>query len=142
MVDRLTGLGLIATCGPYGARAWPARLTDQLRRCGVVEIVIFPVADVPRQRDARRVPRACWTDCQPLTGKIVSLPGLAAGQDVIDWIDAGHTADELRSQRAILAGLPLLQQRILTRSLARRPRDRPDRVDVGTGLLAGFQRHA
>ena len=96
-VNRLTGLGLIATCGPYGASAWPARLTDQLRRCGVVEIVIFPDADVPGQRHARRVAMACWTDCQPLTVKIVSLPGLAAGQDVIDWIDAGHTADELRT---------------------------------------------
>jgi putative DNA primase/helicase len=79
-------------------------------------------------------PEAVATDPEvaPLTVKVIALPGLPAGGDVVDWLDAGHTADELR---ALIASTPswtpggterdrLARRRQMTRDRVRRLRER------------------
>ena len=61
------------------------------------------VLDKPEPEDDliapwRDWPRAALTDSEvgPLRVRIVSLPNLPPTGDVVDWFEAGHTADELR----------------------------------------------
>jgi RecA-family ATPase len=91
--DRLRALGLEATCNPFGCK-WEgtAEFVEHFRGA---EIIILPDHDDPG--------RAWTAECvRLLTGvavsvKIVSLGLTEEGADIVDWLDAGHTAEELLS---------------------------------------------
>ena len=95
-VDRLRGLGFVATTNPGGAGKWRPEYGAPLR---AHRVVVLPDNDRPGHQHARDVQ-------QQLRGVaagawIVELPGLPPKGDVSDWLDAGGTADELR--RLLLA---------------------------------------
>lgn len=99
-VDRLRSLGFTATCPPAGASSWPDRFSLDLHRLQVREVVILPDADGPGQRHAERV-AASLRESNRETGvnvgvRILRLPGLATGGDVVDWLDAGGNGEQLR----------------------------------------------
>ena len=93
-VDRLRSLGLVATTNPMGASAgggkWLVRFNREFRKRLVA---IIPDNDGPGKAHAVNIA----TSVYPKSGevKIVQLPGLAEKGDVSDWLDAGHTLDEL-----------------------------------------------
>lgn len=90
-VDRLRGLGLVATTSPQGAGKWTK--CDRAALAGR-HVVILPDNDQPGRQHARAIVR-------DLAGKaasvrVLELPELPAKGDVSDWIERGSTADELR----------------------------------------------
>jgi putative DNA primase/helicase len=99
-VDRLRSLGLTATTNVMGAGKWKTEYTAALLAAGVTKVVIIPDNDEAGQLHATKVAASCLG--AGLTVKTVRLPGLPPirvkhGEDVSDWLDAGHTRDELES---------------------------------------------
>jgi hypothetical protein len=88
--DRLRALGLEATCNPFGCKwEWTEEFVEHFRGA---EIIILPDHDESRAWAAKCV--------RLLTGvavsvKIISLGLTEEGADIVDWLDAGHTAEEL-----------------------------------------------
>lgn len=87
--DRLASLGLIATTNVGGAGKWKVEYNQSLtgRR-----VIILPDNDEPGVDHAHKI-------TESLKGiadvKIVELPGLPPKGDVSDWLDSGHTKDDL-----------------------------------------------
>jgi hypothetical protein len=86
----LRGLGLSATCNPFGAGKWATEYNGALegRRVAVLE---------DNDDDGRK---HCRKVANSLSGtaslvKVLSLPGLAEHGDVSDWLELGHTVDDL-----------------------------------------------
>ena len=100
-VDRLARLGLPATCNAGGAGMWTDDLTAQVRAIGVESVVILPDNDKRGEEHADLVARSCVAT--GITAKHVRLPGLPEKGDIVDWLDAGHTAEELL---ALVAAAP------------------------------------
>jgi hypothetical protein len=88
--DRLASLGLVATTNPGGAGKWRPEYDTHLRGR---HVVILPDADEPGRRHADQVARSLVGVAASV--KIVALPGLPERGDVSDWLDAGHTREEL-----------------------------------------------
>lgn len=89
-VDRLVSLGLVATTNPLGAGKWRPEFNEFLRGR---QVVILPDNDEPGREHAAQV-------AQSLEGvaasvMILDLEGLPEKGDIINWLDAGHTKDEL-----------------------------------------------
>ena len=92
-VDVLWEHGLAAAAGPYGSNAeksWPPENIEQLRGMGVA---------IPRHNDTAGS-RFAETLASKLHGvasevKVILLPGLPKGGDVVDWFAAGHTDEDL-----------------------------------------------
>jgi hypothetical protein len=122
-VDRLFSIGFTATCPPSGAGAWPKAFSEALWRAGSQVAVVIGDNDRPGDQHAGRVvralhrfrptsfgllggteePWASWPvavssdpEVQPLQAKLLRLSDLPYHGDVCDWLDRGHTADELR----------------------------------------------
>ncbi len=89
-VDALRALGLVATCNPMGAGKWRDEFSPWLAGRPVV---ILPDNDDPGRRHAEQVARSVSPHAASV--KVVELPGLPEKGDVIDWLAAGHTAEEL-----------------------------------------------
>jgi hypothetical protein len=89
----LRALGLTATCNAAGAAKWTADYTAQLTAAGVESVAILPDHDEPGRQHAETIARSCHA--AGLQVKIVSLPDLAPKGDVSDWLNAGHTKDQL-----------------------------------------------
>lgn len=103
---RLWQLGLAATTNVGGAGKWTDDLTQQLKAAGCELAVIYRDNDRAGADHQRDVARSCAKF--GLAVKRIELPGLAPlrekrGEDVSDWLDAGHTAEELR---ALVAAIP------------------------------------
>lgn len=99
----LWALGFPATCNSGGAGKWTDDLTAQLVKIGVREVVILPDNDRPGQKHGEVVARSCLA--AGLTVRVCRLPGLPPvrtkhGEDVTDWLESGHTPDELRATLA------------------------------------------
>lgn len=92
-VDRLFALGLQATCNVGGATNWKATDTEALKAAGVAEVVILPDEDEQGVKHAAAVQKSAHA--HGLRARVVRLPGLPPKGDVVDWLDAGHTAAEL-----------------------------------------------
>ena len=99
--DRLVGLGLSATCSPFGAGAWRERYALPLSGA---DVVILPDFDEPGERHAQQVAASVHDVAASVA--IVRLPGLhEPGDDVLDWLDRdGHTVAELL---AVIDAAPL-----------------------------------
>lgn len=97
--DRLAGLGLTATTNIEGAAQpgqkskWRPVYTEQLK--GAARVVLLPDNDDPGRAHMKAIAAAL----QGKVGAVVTLelPGLPAKGDVSDWLNQGHTADELRA---------------------------------------------
>ena len=90
-VDRLRGLGLVATTNSGGAGKW----TDEHSKYfpSWAKIIILPDYDEPGRNHARTV--ASSLHGRGCAVKIVELPGLPPKGDVSDWLDARQTKAEL-----------------------------------------------
>jgi 5S rRNA maturation endonuclease (ribonuclease M5) len=92
-VDRLRTLGIPATTNARGASQWLAEYTQQLRAAGVQSVAVLPDHDDAGRAHAQDVARSCHG--AGLKVKVIELPNLADKGDVSDWLDAGHTCEEL-----------------------------------------------
>ena len=92
-VEGLRGLGLTATCNAGGAGKWRPEYTQQLKAAAVEHVVILPDNDDPGRAHADMIAASCHA--AGLKVKVVTLPDLPLKGDVSDWLDAGHTKDEL-----------------------------------------------
>ena len=88
--DAVAGLGITATCNPMGAGKWDDALSKDLAEKGVV---VIPDHDEPGQKHARDVVRSLLRAGAGV--RMVDLPGLAAKEDVADWIARGGTREQL-----------------------------------------------
>lgn len=93
--DRLASLKLPASCNPMGAGTWKDDYAPQLVAAGVKRVAILPDNDAPGDHHALMVARSCHM--AGLEVRVVRLPDLTVKGDVSDWLDAGHTAEELRA---------------------------------------------
>lgn len=92
-VDRLWALGVPATTTHGGAASWRDEYAQQIRDAGVEEVVAVPDNDAAGRGYARRAVATLLR--LGVSVRVLELPGLSAGGDVSDWIEAGHGADEL-----------------------------------------------
>ena len=88
--DALAARGLTATCSPGGAGKWRAEYAQWF---GGAEVIVLPDVDAPGQAHAGQVVRALTRVVWRI--RIVSLPGLQAKGDVVDYLEACHTASDL-----------------------------------------------
>lgn len=95
----VTAAGLCGTTSPQGAGSWRNGLAAPLAG---KRVVILPDSDPAGRGHAHRVAAAARRH-GALGVKVVELGGLAEHGDVSDWLNAGHTADELR---ALIADAP------------------------------------
>lgn len=89
--DALANKGFVVTCNDNGAGKWTERHTALLR--GAVVVVL------PDNDDAGRKHAAMVIDALAPVAKAVrrlDLPGLPDKGDVVDWLKAGGTVDDLR----------------------------------------------
>jgi hypothetical protein len=91
--DRLRGFGTWATTSLGGAGKWRDEYAQQLVGQGVKTVLIIPDNDDAGERHARNVARSCLA--AGLQVFIVRLPGLPEKGDVSDWLDQGHTLEDL-----------------------------------------------
>ena len=89
-VDNLARLGLAATCNPMGAGKWWDHYSEHLRGA---KVVILPDNDEPGRKHAQQVAQSLYGKAASV--KVLELPGLPAKGDVSDWLEAGHTKEEL-----------------------------------------------
>lgn len=94
--DRLAGLGLVATCNFDGAAATGQRSkwrTEYNEHFSGRVVYILADNDDPGRVHAAAVASSLHGVAQAV--KVVNLPGLPDKGDVSDWLDAGHTKEEL-----------------------------------------------
>jgi len=89
-VDRLIELGLAATCNAGGAEKWKKCHADCVAACPVV---ILEDNDDSGKKHTWQVAASLISKATSV--KIIELPGLPEKGDISDWLDAGHTVDEL-----------------------------------------------
>ena len=89
--DRLAALGIIATTNAGGAGKWRHEYNEHFR--GRTVFVIPDDDDVGR----RHADIVAWQLSDVAREvRVVHLPGLPPKGDVSDWLDQGHTKEELR----------------------------------------------
>jgi hypothetical protein len=89
-VNRLYSLGLVATCNIGGAEKWTTELSPHLKDR---RVCILPDNDPPGQRHGQRVAHSLCTVASEV--KVLDLPNLPPKGDIINWLDAGGTVEEL-----------------------------------------------
>ena len=90
VVNAKERLGITATTSG-GAKTWKGEFAEYYR--GAKEVVILPDNDEEGAAYAQKVAQDLLGVAK--TVKIVDLPGLPEKGDVSDWLEAGHTAEEL-----------------------------------------------
>jgi hypothetical protein len=88
--DRLAGLGLVATTNPGGVGKWPA---DFAKHFAGRDVIIIPDNDKAGRDHARDVAASLTPVARSV--RILELPALLPKQDVSDWLDHGHTVEQL-----------------------------------------------
>jgi len=99
-VKRLRELGFEATTNPFGAGKWDDSYTKEFANA---DVVILPDYDKPGLDFAKQKATALRGTARRL--RVVQLTGIKVlqqqigkeGVDVINWLDAGHTEEELQS---------------------------------------------
>lgn len=86
--DAVSGLGFIATTSPAGANA--ARFADWSVLRGK-NVIVLADYGTPGEKYAQAV--ADLVQSENL--KIINLPGLTEGEDVVEWLDRGGTKEQL-----------------------------------------------
>jgi hypothetical protein len=90
-VDTLREAGLQATCSPMGAGKWRQEFTPHFAGAFVV---ILPDNDAPGHDHGQQIAAALHGTARSV--KLLTLPDLPNKGDVLDWLDAGHNAAELK----------------------------------------------
>lgn len=90
--DRIAELGLTASCNPMGAGKFKPKYANHFKN---KNIVIIPDNDLFGQEHAENVAETLSGVAKSI--KIVALTDLPDKGDVSDWLDAGHTKDELQA---------------------------------------------
>jgi putative DNA primase/helicase len=101
-VDNLRAAGFVATTSPQGAKFWRDELALPLAG---KHVIVIPDNDEPGRKHAQTVAAAAQRH-GATSVKVLELEGLPDKGDVSDWLDVGHTADELR---ALIAKVPEFQ---------------------------------
>ena len=96
--DTLHGHGLVATTNPRGPGRWQKSYNTELRGR---RVAVIPDNDAPGTEHAIKVATSLTGAGRSL--RIITLPGVCDGGDISDWLDQGHTVDELQD---ILAQTP------------------------------------
>lgn len=93
-VERLASLKIIATCNPQGAGKW--QYVDECARAALLgrHLVIIADADEAGREHAKAV--AQWALSVAASVRVLELYKDDSKRDVSDWLDEGHTADELQ----------------------------------------------
>jgi putative DNA primase/helicase len=91
--DRLQALGVLATTSPMGAGHWRPEYSTSLRGR---DVFILPDNDEPGERHANQVARSLVGVAKEI--RVIRLSNLPPKGDVSDWLDAGHTLDDLRKE--------------------------------------------
>ena len=98
-VDRLHGLGLLSTTNCGGAELWQRHAMEYAEAFrGRSRVVILPDNDPPGRKWADQVAASALSVGCPAF--LMELDGLPERGDVSDWLDAGHTVDELKARVA------------------------------------------
>jgi hypothetical protein len=104
--DLLRNVGLVATCPPAGVSSWAPAWSEHLLETGRRQLVILADADRAGEQHAERV--AATTSAlpcdEPIMVKVVRLPGLPPGSDVVDWLEGGQSREDLF---AVVASTPV-----------------------------------
>ena len=100
-VDRLTELGLVATTFPMGALK--SHLVKNVSALKDWHVVVLPDNDPPNaekpaehlkgQRHAQQVAQRLYPVAKSV--RVLELPGLPEKGDILDWLDAGNSVDDL-----------------------------------------------
>ncbi|MGD9853942.1 MAG: hypothetical protein AB7U20_03235 [Planctomycetaceae bacterium] len=90
-VDRLRALGFVATCNSGGAGKWLKSFSPYLAGR---DVIVLPDNDHAGCKHARVVHDALTGTAASV--RVLTLDGLPDRGDVIDWLEAGGTADQLR----------------------------------------------
>ena len=88
-VDRLWGLELVAITNPMGAGNWRDSYSEALRGA---DLIIIPDNDAPGREHANKIAQSCYGVAKRI--RILELP--SESKDISDWLDEGHTVDELK----------------------------------------------
>jgi hypothetical protein len=99
--DRLWSIGLPATTCPQGAGKW---LPEYNQSLASKKVVILPDNDEVGEQHAQQIGRSLLPLAEAI--KIARLPELPEKGDVSDWLDQGHTKEELG---AIVKATPILK---------------------------------
>ena len=83
----LKGFGLTATCNSGGAGKWLPQYSETLKGA---DVVVIPDADMPGKEHALKVSNSLHGIAASI--KTLNLP---SHKDVTEWINAGHTKEEL-----------------------------------------------
>ncbi len=89
-VDRLRSLGLVATANVGGAGKWRPEYSESLLGR---HVVLLPDNDPPGRDHADKVAHALLGIAASI--RVIHLESVPEKGDVSDWLDAGHTANEL-----------------------------------------------
>jgi len=88
--DRLVNEGFVATCSPGGAGKWREEYAQSLRGR---RVVLMPDNDKP----GRAHMEAARADLGAVTAELATLElDVPEKGDVVDWLNAGHTAADLK----------------------------------------------
>jgi len=94
-VDRLSDIGVVATCNVGGASTWSTDYVQQLIAVGVERVVVLSDNDAAGKKHAHEIAESSFN--AGLKVKLMALDGLPDKGDVSDWLDAGHSKDDLFS---------------------------------------------
>jgi hypothetical protein len=88
--DRLYSLWLIATCNVGGAEKWTQDLNPYFEN---KKAAILPDNDPPGKKHVQKVAQNLYPFAKEI--RIIELQGLPPKGDIIDWLNAGHSKEEL-----------------------------------------------
>ena len=92
--DRLAAEGLVVTCNPLGAGKWRDEYAVMISDAGVESVVVLSDYDEQGRKHAATVAASC--SAAGLTVRVLDdINTGGTGSDVVDWLDAEHTTDEL-----------------------------------------------
>lgn len=90
--DRLAAMGFVSTTSPMGAGKWRREYADTLTGR---KVVVLPDNDGPGRSHAQEVAASLHGVAAEV--RILELPDVPEKGDVLDWLDAGGTAEALRT---------------------------------------------
>ncbi len=92
VADRLTKLGLVATCNSGGAGKWRSEFAAHFENR---DVVVIPDNDAPGRKHANQVAASLFSTAKSV--RVLELPNLEEKGDVSDWFGQGGTVEQLRT---------------------------------------------
>jgi hypothetical protein len=94
-VERLRMHDVVATCGYVGANKWSDTWSQALHTFGCRELVILADNDRAGEAHAERVASSMRSVAPATVIRVVTFADLAAGADVVDFLDGGFSVEAL-----------------------------------------------